>query len=82
VFDYMERAGEHMQFMIQVQFLEIYNEKIRDLLSPDKVFIHPLTDKHKETQKKKKNTKEKIQKELNAKEKIFNLLSLDNVGFR
>eukprot|EP00277_Geminigera_cryophila_P020444 CAMPEP_0179490294 /NCGR_PEP_ID=MMETSP0799-20121207/65373_1 /TAXON_ID=46947 /ORGANISM="Geminigera cryophila, Strain CCMP2564" /LENGTH=398 /DNA_ID=CAMNT_0021306459 /DNA_START=165 /DNA_END=1358 /DNA_ORIENTATION=- len=36
VFDYMERAGEHMQFMIQVQFLEIYNEKIRDLLSPDK----------------------------------------------
>jgi len=36
VFDYMEHSGEHMQFMIQVQFLEIYNEKIRDLLSPDK----------------------------------------------
>ncbi|EKX43307.1 hypothetical protein GUITHDRAFT_163899 [Guillardia theta CCMP2712] len=36
VFDYMERSGEHMQFMIQVQFLEIYNEKIRDLLSPEK----------------------------------------------
>ncbi len=35
VFDYMERSGEHMQFMIQVQFLEVYNEKIRDLLSPD-----------------------------------------------
>eukprot|EP00286_Rhodomonas_abbreviata_P022339 CAMPEP_0181297716 /NCGR_PEP_ID=MMETSP1101-20121128/5394_1 /TAXON_ID=46948 /ORGANISM="Rhodomonas abbreviata, Strain Caron Lab Isolate" /LENGTH=396 /DNA_ID=CAMNT_0023402683 /DNA_START=162 /DNA_END=1348 /DNA_ORIENTATION=- len=36
IFDFMENAGEHMQFMIQVQFLEIYNEKIRDLLSPDK----------------------------------------------
>ena len=36
VFDYMENSGEHMQFMINVQFLEIYNEKIRDLLAPDK----------------------------------------------
>eukprot|EP00802_Teleaulax_amphioxeia_P006460 Tamp_06464.p1 GENE.Tamp_06464~~Tamp_06464.p1 ORF type:complete len:743 (+),score=212.59 Tamp_06464:41-2230(+) len=36
VFDHMEHSGEHMQFMIQIQFLEIYNEKIRDLLSPDK----------------------------------------------
>jgi len=68
-----------MQFMIQVQFLEIYNEKIRDLLSPDKVFTHTLTHTKKHTQKK---HNKKIHKKINAKEKILNLLSLDNVGFR
>jgi kinesin family protein 5 len=36
IFDFMERSEEHMQFMIQVQLLEIYNERIRDLLQPDK----------------------------------------------
>uniref|UniRef100_A0A7S0HXP6 Kinesin-like protein n=1 Tax=Hanusia phi TaxID=3032 RepID=A0A7S0HXP6_9CRYP len=45
VFDYMERSGEHMQFMIQVQFLEIYNEKIRDLLSPEKDNLKIREDK-------------------------------------
>lgn len=45
IFDFMERSGEHMQFMIQVQCLEIYNEKIRDLLSPDKDNLKVREDK-------------------------------------
>mmetsp|Transcript_47620 Transcript_47620/g.113372 ORF Transcript_47620/g.113372 Transcript_47620/m.113372 type:complete len:664 (+) Transcript_47620:49-2040(+) len=35
IFDFMEKSEEHMQFMIQVQLLEIYNEQIRDLLNPN-----------------------------------------------
>jgi len=36
VFDGMYRADEHIEFLVKVSIVEIYNERIRDLLDPSK----------------------------------------------
>jgi hypothetical protein len=34
LFDVIEKAGDNMSFVVRAQFLEIYNEEVRDLLAP------------------------------------------------
>ena len=40
VFDCIMRANESIEFTVKVSFLEIYNEKIHDLL--DRIYIFPF----------------------------------------
>ena len=37
IFEKIESAAEDIEFSVKVSFIEIYNEKIRDLLNPEKV---------------------------------------------
>jgi kinesin family protein 5 len=37
IFEQIESAAEDIEFSVKVSFIEIYNEKIRDLLNPEKV---------------------------------------------
>lgn len=47
IFEKIESAAEDIEFSVKVSFIEIYNEKIRDLLNPEKVNlkIHENKDK-------------------------------------
>ena len=47
IFEQIESAAEDIEFSVKVSFIEIYNEKIRDLLNPEKVNlkIHENKDK-------------------------------------
>ena len=47
IFEKIEWAAEDIEFSVKVSFIEIYNEKIRDLLNPEKVNlkIHEHKDK-------------------------------------
>jgi len=47
IFEQIETAAEDIEFSVKVSFIEIYNEKIRDLLNPEKVNlkIHENKDK-------------------------------------
>jgi len=47
VFSYIENAGEHIDFIIKVSMIEIYMEKIRDLLEPKNVNLLIKEDKNK-----------------------------------
>lgn len=39
IFDCIMRANENIEFTVKVSFLEIYNEKIHDLLDGDNYFL-------------------------------------------
>lgn len=47
IFEKIESAAEDIEFSVKVSMIEIYNEKIRDLLNPEKVNlkIHENKDK-------------------------------------
>ena len=45
VFSHIENADDHLEFTVKVAYCEIYLEKIRDLLSPDKSNLKISEDK-------------------------------------
>ena len=47
VFSRIENAGEHLEFTVKISMIEIYMEKIRDLLEPkkDNIKIHEEKNK-------------------------------------
>ncbi|EFC37907.1 kinesin-7 [Naegleria gruberi] len=48
VFDQIKNSeGENRTFLIRVSYLEIYNEKVRDLLSPEQRYVNIFVDKNK-----------------------------------
>lgn len=47
VFARIESAGEHMEFTVKISMIEIYMEKIRDLLDPVKDNLRVHEEKNK-----------------------------------
>jgi len=45
IFNKIESAPEDIEFTVKVSMIEIYNEKIRDLLDPKKINLKVREDK-------------------------------------
>jgi len=47
VFSRIENAGEHLEFTVKISMIEIYMEKIKDLLDPKKDNLQIREEKNK-----------------------------------
>ncbi len=47
IFDYISQANEDLEFTVKVSFIEIYMEKIKDLIIPTKTNLSVREDKQK-----------------------------------
>ena len=73
IFGKIESAPEDIEFTVKVSFIEIYNEKIRDLLDPKKMNLKVREDKDTGV-----FVKDMTESYVGGEDEVFSLLKIGN----